>query len=140
MGGWTLYLRDGVPYFLYNYLGHQLTTVAAVEPLPEGPLVLGLSFDYDGGGLGNGASASLLVDDVAVAGGRIERTVPFRFLHERRNAPTRGTPTGSPVAPYGHGFRFTGRIDRIDATVYPQPADLAAALAEAELRAALGAQ
>ena len=139
MGGWTLYLRDGVPYFLYNYLGHQLTTVAAVEPLPEGPLVLGLSFDYDGGGLGKGASASLLVDDVAVAGGRIERTVPFRFSMSGETLDV-GTDTGSPVAPYGHGFRFTGRIDRIDATVYPQPADLAAALAEAELRAALGAQ
>ena len=33
MAGWSLYLRDGIPHFAYNYFGHQLTTVAAAEPL-----------------------------------------------------------------------------------------------------------
>jgi len=139
MSGWTLYLHDGIPRFTYNYLGHELTTVAAAEPLPEGPVALGLSFDYDGGGLGKGASASLLVNDTAVAGGRIERTVPFRFSMSGETLDV-GVDTGSPVAPYGHAFRFTGRIDRIDVTVRPRPVDLAAAIAEAEMRAALGAQ
>jgi arylsulfatase len=139
MSGWTLYLHDGIPRFTYNYLGHELTTVAAAEPLPEGPVALGLSFDYDGGGLGKGASASLLVNDTAVAGGRIERTVPFRFSMSGETLDV-GVDTGSPVAPYGHAFQFTGRIDRIDVTVRPRPVDLAAAIAEAEMRAALGAQ
>lgn len=139
MAGWSLYLRGGIPQFVYNYLGHELTTVAAAEPLPEGPVALGLSFDYDGGGLGRGGSVSLRVDDAEVARGRVERTVPFRFSMSGETLDV-GTDTGSPVAPYGHDFRFTGRIDRIDATVRPHPADLAAAIAEAELRAALGAQ
>ena len=139
MGGWTLYVQDNIPAFGYNYLGHELTTVAAAEPLPEGPVALDLSFDYDGGGLGKGASESLLVNDIAVAGGRIERTDPFRFSMSGETLDV-GVDTGSPVAPYGHGFRFTGRIDRIDAAVHPQPADLAAAIAEAEMRAAMGAQ
>ncbi len=139
MAGWSLYLRDGIPQFAYNYLGHELTTVAAPEPLPEGPVVLGLSFDYDGGGLGKGASASLHVNDTGVAAGRIARTVPFRFSMSGETLDV-GTDTGSPVAPYGQEFRFTGRIDRIDVTVRPQPADLAAAIAEAEMRAALAAQ
>ena len=134
-----LYLHDGIPHFAYNYLGHELTTVAAAEPLPEGPVALGLSFDYDGGGLGKGASVSLHVNDTAVASGRIERTVPFRFSMSGETLDV-GTDTGSPVAPYGQDFRFTGRIDRIDVTVHPQPADLAAAIAEAEMRAALAAQ
>ena len=98
-----------------------------------------LSFAYDGGGLGNGASVSLLVDGAAMASGRIERTVPFLFSMSGETLDV-GIDTGSPVVPYGHGFRFTGRIDRIDVTVHPQPADLAAAIAEAEMRAALGAQ
>ncbi len=139
MAGWSLYLRGGIPRFVYNYLGRELTTVAAAELLPEGPVALGLSFDYDGGGLGRGASVSLHVDDAEIARGRVERTVPFRFSMSGETLDV-GTDTGSPVAPYGHDFRFTGRIDRIDATVCPQPADLAAAIAEAELRAALGAQ
>ncbi|MGD1257328.1 arylsulfatase [Mycobacterium seoulense] len=139
MAGWSLYLRGGIPKFVYNYLGHELTTVAAAEPLPKGPVALRLLFDYDGGGLGRGASVSLHVDDAEIARGRVERTVPFRFSMSGETLDV-GTDTGSPVAPYGHDFRFTGRIDRIDATVCPQPADLAAAIAEAELRAAFGAQ
>ncbi len=139
MAGWSLYLQDGVPRFTYNYLGHELTTISAPGPLPEGPVALGLSFDYDGGGLGRGASASLSVDAAPVARGRVERTVPFRFSMSGETLDV-GTDTGSPVAPYGQGFAFTGGIERIDVTVHPQPADLAAAIAEAETRAALAAQ
>ena len=139
MAGWTLYLQDSIPTFTYNYLGHDLTTIAAPERLPEGQVALGLSFDYNGGGLGKGASVSLRVNDAAVASGRIERTVPIRFSMSGETLDV-GVDTGSPVAPYGHSFRFTGRIDRIDVSVRPHPADLAAAIAEAEVRAALGAQ
>ncbi len=139
MAGWTLYLQDGIPHFAYNYLGHELTTIAARDPLPEGHVALGLSFDYDGGGLGRGAAVTLRVNDAAVVSGRLERTVPFRFSMSGETLDV-GVDTGSPVAPYGHDSRFTGRIDRIDATVHPQPTDLAAAVAEAEMRAALGAQ
>ncbi|MBY0443170.1 MAG: arylsulfatase [Mycobacteriaceae bacterium] len=139
MGGWTLYLDGGVPCFAYNYLGHELTTVAAAKPLSAGPVALVLSFDYDGGGLGKGALVALRADGIKVASGRLERTVPFRFSMSGETLDV-GTDTGSPVAPYGHDFRFTGSIDRIDAVVRPRPADLAAALADAQLHAALGAQ
>lgn len=139
MSGWSLYLRDGVPAFTYNYLGHELATVAAPQALGEGPVVLGLSFDYDGGGLGKGATASLLFDDAVASSGRIERTVPSRFSMSGETLDV-GVDTGSPVAPYGRAFEFTGRIDRIDVTVSPRPADLAAAIAEAETRAAVAAQ
>ena len=77
-------------------LGHELTAVAAAEPLPEGAVALGLSFDYDGGGLGKGASVSLHVNDITVASGRIERTVPFRFSMSGETLDV-GTDTGSPV-------------------------------------------
>ncbi len=138
MAGWSLSLRDGVPHFAYNYLGHELTTIAAARLLPEDLVALSLSFDYDGG-LGRSASVSLRVNDDEVAGGRIERTVPFRFSMSGETLDV-GTDSGSPVAPYGHAFRCTGRIERIDVTVHPQSADLASAIAEAELRAALAAQ
>ncbi len=139
MSGWTLYLQGSIPVFVYNYLGHELTTIAAAETLPEGTVLLGLSFDYDGGGLGMGASVTLRIGDAVAATGRIERTVPFRFSMSGETLDV-GIDTGSPVAPYGHGFRFTGSIDRIDATVSPIPADLVSAIAEADVRAALGAQ
>ncbi len=139
MSGWTLYLENSVPAFAYNYLGHELTTIAAAETLPEGPVLLGLSFNYDGGGLGKGASVTLSVGDAVAATGRIDRTVPFRFSMSGETLDV-GIDTGSPIAPYGHGFRFTGRIDRIEATVSPTPVDLASAIAEGDVRAALGTQ
>ncbi|WP_373190969.1 arylsulfatase [Mycobacterium marinum] len=139
MGGWSLYLQDGIPTFAYNYLGHELTTVAATDPLPEGQITLALSFDYDGGGLGKGALVTLLVDGTTVASGRVEQTVPFRFSMSGETLDV-GLDTGSPVAPYEHSFPFTGRIHRIDASVSPRPADLAAALSDIEMRAALGSQ
>lgn len=139
MAGWTLYVQDGIPIFTYNYLGHELTTVAATDPLPEGAVALGLSFDYDGGGLGKGASVTLRVDESEVATGHIERTVPFRFSMSGETLDV-GVDTGSPVAPYGQAFAFTGGIDRIDVSVAPRAADLAAAIAEAEMRAAVSSQ
>ena len=139
MAGWTMYFQDGVPRFTYNYLGHEITTVAGPDVLAEGKVVVGLSFDYDGGGLGKGATLTLSLDETPVATGRLERTVPFRFSMSGETLDV-GVDTGSPVAPYGQDFRFTGRVDRVEATVNQRPADLGAAVAEAEMRSALGSQ
>ncbi len=139
MAGWSLYTCNGIPAFVYNYLGHEVTTVTGPTSIPEGQRVIGLSFDYDGGGLGKGATITLSVDDVPVAEGRVERTVPFRFSMSGETLDV-GVDTGSPVGPYGPDFRFTGRINRIDATVSPRAADLHAALKEAQMRSAMGAQ
>jgi hypothetical protein len=38
-----------------------------------------VDFNYDGGGLGKGDTATLTVDGRQVAQGRIERTIPFRI-------------------------------------------------------------
>lgn len=118
MAGWSLYTRDGIPAFTYNYLGHELTTITGPDPIREGRAVIGLSFDYDGGGLGKGANITLSVDGDTVADGRAERTVPFRFSMSGETLDV-GVDTGSPVVPYGQDFRFSGRINRIDATVSP---------------------
>ena len=139
MAGWTMYFQDGVPRFTYNYLGHEITTIAGPEALAEGQVTVGLSFDYDGGGLGKGATLTLSVDDSPAATGRVDRTVPFRFSMSGETLDV-GVDTGSPVGPYGQDFRFTGLLDRVEATVSPRPADLLAAVAEAEMRSALGSQ
>ena len=139
MAGWSLYVQEGIPKFTYNYLGHELTTVEGADPLPEGAVALDLLFDYDGGGLGKGGSVSMRVNGAEVATGRVEQTVPFRFSMSGE-ALNVGVDNGSPVVDYGNDFRFTGRIERIDATVRPKHSDLAAAIAEGEARAAMGSQ
>ena len=78
-GGWSLYLKDGKPTYCYNFLGLQEYKVSAPEALPAGKATVRMNFDYDGGGIGKGGTATLLVNGQKVASGRIERTQGMIF-------------------------------------------------------------
>ena len=81
--------------------------------MPAGVITLGVIVDYDGGGLGKGATITLTVNGAAAAHGRVERTVPFVFSMSGETLDV-GVDTCSPVGPYPSGFPFTGRIGRIE--------------------------
>ena len=51
-GGYGLYLREGKPTFVYNFLDLERPTIAAKEPLPKGKTKLVVDFAYDGGRTG----------------------------------------------------------------------------------------
>ena len=55
-GGYGLYLRDGKPTFVYNFLSIDRTSFAAKDPLPSGKTKLVVDFAYDGGGMGKGGA------------------------------------------------------------------------------------
>ncbi|MGX9352208.1 arylsulfatase [Shimia sp. W99] len=78
-GGWSLYVKDGVPAYTYNFLGLQSFTIAGSEPLSKGQHEILFEFDYDGAGRGKGGAGTLSVDGREVAEGRIERTQPLVF-------------------------------------------------------------
>jgi arylsulfatase A-like enzyme len=78
-GGWSLYVKDGVPAYDYNFLGLQRFTVAATEKLKPGKSTLRFDFVYDGDGLGKGGVGTLYIDDRKAGEGRIERTQPMIF-------------------------------------------------------------
>jgi arylsulfatase len=78
-GGWSVYLQDGKPTFTYNFLGLQQYKVQAPQALAAGKATLRMNFDYDGGGVGKGGTASLLVNGQQVASGRVERTQGMVF-------------------------------------------------------------
>ncbi|NND74518.1 MAG: arylsulfatase [Ilumatobacter sp.] len=112
MAGWSLYFtEDGVPTFLYNCFGHELTFVAAAEALPPGPHRLLVEFEYDGG-FGAGGELTLSVDDHTVDTGRVERTVPIVFSMSGETFDV-GIDMGSPVGPYPHHFECTAEIDHV---------------------------
>jgi len=138
MAGWTLYLRDGIPHYTYNYFGHDVTTISAAETLAAGTHTLSMRFDYDGG-LGNGGLATLAVDGAEVAAGRIDKTVPFLYSMSGETLDV-GVDTGSPVGPYPNEFRFTGHVQHIEATLHPNTEDHRDAIATGQLRGALGTQ
>jgi arylsulfatase len=73
-GGWSLYVKDGVPAYEYNFLGLQQTGIVASKALAPGKATVKFDFAYDGGGPGKGGLGTLYVNGDKVAEGRIEHT------------------------------------------------------------------
>jgi arylsulfatase len=119
-GGWSLYMRNGRPAYVYNFLGMERYTIMARRALPAGPATVVLDFAYDGGGLGKGGTATLLVNGKAVAEGRVDRTQPNIFSADE--TADVGLDNQTPVAEgigIGAQTRFTGRIRKITLEVEP---------------------
>ena len=89
-GGWSLYMKDGKPIYVYNFLGLQRFTVASPQAVPAGKATIRFEFAYDGGGLGKGGLATIYVNDKKVAEGRIERTQPMIFSADETRRRGRG--------------------------------------------------
>ncbi|MDR7133902.1 arylsulfatase [Lysobacter niastensis] len=118
-GGYGLYLRDGKPTFVYNYLGRERPTFAADAPLPKGRTTLVVEFAYDGGGMGKGGNVTLRANGKPVASGRLEQTVPIQFsIGEGLDV---GMDNGSAVDwTYQLPFKFTGRIHQVTVEIHPE--------------------
>ena len=122
-GGWVLMLRDGKPQFAYalsNQPDHKFR-VYSEQPLRPGNHVVRVNFKYDGGGIGKGATATLLVDEKQVAEGRIAQTAAVRFsLDETFDV---GADTGTPVVEdYVNDmpFQFTGTLKMFGVVLQPE--------------------
>jgi arylsulfatase A-like enzyme len=121
-GGWALLVQDGKPQFAYAYSNqpeHKYRVVSD-QALSPGNHIVRVKFDYEGGGIGKAANATLLVDEKQVAQGRIEHTIPIRFsLDETFDV---GEDTGTPVLEeYADKmpFRFTGTLKRFVVVLEP---------------------
>lgn len=117
-GGYGLYLRDGRPTFVYNFLGVERPTFAADKPLSKGRTTLVVDFAYDGGGMGKGGVITLTANGAKVAEGRLERTVPIQFsIGEGLDI---GMDCGSAVDfTYQLPFAFTGKIEKVEIELRP---------------------
>ena len=117
-GGFGLYLRDGKPTFVYNFLGVDRPTFAAKDPLPKGKTKLVVNFAYDGGGRGKGGTVTMTANGNKIAEGRLERTVPVQFsLGEGLDI---GMDSGSAVDfTYKLPFKFTGTIEKVEIDLGP---------------------
>src|SRR5260370_41606909 len=110
--GWGLYLLAGKPVFHYNTVGVNRYTIAGPNRLSPGNHTILVDFKYDGGGLGKGGTATLMVDGQPVAQGKIERTIPFRISADETL--DIGEDTGTPVSEdYQVPFNFTGDLKKV---------------------------
>jgi len=121
-GGWALLLMDGKPQFAYalsNQPQHKYRVVSD-QPLAPGNHIVRAKFDYDGGGIGKGANATLLVDEGQIAQGHIPQTVGIRFsLDETFDV---GQDTGTPVLEEYESkmpFPFTGTLHKFVVVLEP---------------------
>jgi arylsulfatase A-like enzyme len=78
-GGWALYMNDGKPAYTYNYFGLTRYTVTSSKKITAPNAEIKMVFKYDGDGAGKGGVATIFVDGVEVAQGRIEKTQPAVF-------------------------------------------------------------
>ena len=78
-GGWSLYVKDGIPGYHYNYLAMQQISIVGTEKLPAGKHNIRFEFAYDGGGYGKGGTGTLFVNDRKVAEGKIDQTQAMVF-------------------------------------------------------------
>jgi arylsulfatase len=113
-GGWSLYVKDGIPAYDYNFLGLMRASVTGTNPLAPGKATIRFEFAYDGGGLGKGGTGTLFVNDEKVAQGRIEHTQAMIFSADE--TADVGIDLGTPVVEAigaEQKSRFTGRIPKL---------------------------
>ena len=109
MAGWSLYLdANAKPSFVYNWFGHEITVIASDAALTAGEHNIKLHYEHDGG-FGKGGLATLLVNDLTVAEGRIDKTVPVVYSMSGETFDV-GRDAGSAVGPYPHNFEFKDKI------------------------------
>lgn len=117
-GGWSLYVKDGVPGYGYNFLGLRMFDIVGLEPLAPGAANIRLEFAYDGGGPGKGGLATLFVNGTAVAEGRIDQTQAAIFSADE--TADVGVDLGTAVViavGAGETSHFTGQIPRVTLTL-----------------------
>ncbi len=122
-GGWSLYVKDGIPAYDYNFLGLKRFSVAGSKPLTPGKATIKFDFAYDGGGLGKGGSGTLSVNGEKVAEGRIELTQAMIFSADETAdvGIDLGTPVVESIGAEAKS-RFTGRISKVTVEVMPMAA------------------
>jgi arylsulfatase A-like enzyme len=117
-GGWSLHVKDGRPVYTYNYVGIDVTDVAATAKLPKGKSTVKMDFAYDGGATpGAGGTATLSIDGQAVGSGRIAAT-EFAVFSADETAGV-GLDMETPVSDaYDRATsEFTGAIDKVTITL-----------------------
>jgi hypothetical protein len=113
-GGWSLYVQDDKPTYVYNFLGMDSYTVKSDTALPSGKSTVKLDFAIDDKTkLGSGGTATLYINDKKVGSGRIEKThYGVWSFDETANV---GVDRETAVTPdYNEETsKFTGTIDKV---------------------------
>ena len=117
--GWSLYLKDSIPVFCYNFSGVEYTYIRGNDKLSTGTRVIRFEFQKTGKEpMGAGGTGRIFVDDKPVAEGHIARTCPVVYSADETFDVgwDKGTPVSEEYEPIA---RFTGRVIRVDFDLKP---------------------
>ncbi len=139
VGGWTMYLLDGVLHYAHNYVRRSVYRVSSGQPVPEGRHELRFEFEPTGkpdfaAGTGAPGRAQLYIDGQLAGQAEFPVTTPIAL---NPGGLTCGANPGSAVvADYRAPFPFSG-------TLHTVTVDLSGDLisdSEAEMRVAMARQ
>jgi arylsulfatase len=139
VGGWTMYLLDGVLHYAHNYVRRSIWRVSSGDAVPEGRHELRFEFEPTGApdfaaGKGAPGRAQLYIDGQLAGQAEFPVTTPIAL---NPGGLACGVNPGSAVVPdYRPPFRFSG-------TLHTVTVDLSGELisdSEGEMRVAMGRQ
>jgi arylsulfatase A-like enzyme len=112
-GGWTLYMKDGMPHHEYNWFALERTNVAGDTALGPGKHTISYEFIPDEARPGTGGRSILSVDGKQVGEKQIPRTQPFVFSADE--GADVGLDAETNVSPDYKQFAngFTGKIIKV---------------------------
>jgi arylsulfatase len=139
-GGWSLYAKDGMPKYCYNFYGLNRYTVEGTTKIPAGTHQVRMEFGYDGGGLAKGGAVTLYVDGKKAGEGRVDQTEPFIFSCDETCDV--GDEFGSPVTyDYPADKKFNGEVNWVELDLGKDAVDLDHLISpEERLRVAMAIQ
>jgi arylsulfatase len=110
-GGWTFFMMDGKPTYVYNWVGLETYTVTSNQKVAPGRHTLKFDFAY-AGGRGAGGKGTIYLDGNMIGEGAIANTNSNTFgIDESADV---GTDENTPVyLAYKGKEKFTGKIDRV---------------------------
>lgn len=116
-GGWTLYMKDGVPHHEYNWFALERTNVAGKSTLAPGKHTIEYEFIPDEKKPGTGGKSILSVDGQKVGEAHIPKTQPFAFsADEGADVGVDGETNVSPDYEQ-NANAFTGKIVKVTVAV-----------------------
>jgi arylsulfatase len=110
-GGYSLFVKDGKPTFVYNWGDSARYTVTSQEALPSGKSTIRFDFAWDGGKPGAGGTGTMFINEKKMAGGRLDHTMMTGFSFDETFDV--GEDSGTTAGDYRVPFRFTGKLEKL---------------------------
>ena len=131
-GGWSIYAKDGVPKYCYNFVGLNHYFVEGTQTLPAGTHQVRMEFAYDGGGLAKGGTVTLYVDGNKVGEGRVDQTEPFVYSADETLDVGRDDASSVSKDYTPETSRFTGEVNWVEIDIDEAAEDLDHLITEEE--------